>query len=161
MKGKQFALTSSFILHPSSFLSNADSDLERRVEDARGELAQGCEHPAREDDEHDDGRDYLRHEGERLLLHLRERLQEAYDEPDHEARQERRQRQEQYEPERLARERHESLHCVPLLTLPRRRQVYPSTRLRIRISQPSTNTKSSSLNGSDIIVGESMNMPIA
>src|SRR3712207_1523178 len=38
----------------SSIYSNADADLEHRVEDAARELAERAEHPAGEDDEDDD-----------------------------------------------------------------------------------------------------------
>src|SRR6185437_4783887 len=67
-------------------MRSAPADRDETVEDLGGEIRQRREHEGAEQREHGGDRDHLRHEDERRLVDLRDRLHERDDEADDERR---------------------------------------------------------------------------
>jgi len=109
-------------------------------------------HPRARRHYRDSYRDQLHGEPQCLLLYLRERLKERYDETNHRSDDDRYER----EPEHKDQTR---LCIVKQLRLVH--QMYPLMRPCMRSVHPFTITNSSSLNGSDIVTGDTIIIPIA
>src|SRR5581483_4121747 len=123
----------------------------RNADEHRGhEGDQRIEHPRREQQHRAEHREDLRHERQRRLVDLRDRLKHADQQPDHEAQSEHRRGHEQHRLERAASQIHDHVrrHWKDLT-------MEPTTRYH-----PSASTNRISLNGSEITTGGSSIMPI-
>src|SRR3954447_14208277 len=125
------------------------------IEQALGEADQLGEHPVARDQQRDRDGDDLRDEGEGLLLDLGRRLEQRDEEADQQSGQ-------QHGSGHLGSDHHGLCRdlgdvCIRHQPLP----PYEPTRAVVISAQPSTTTKSSSLKGSDTMVGGTIIMPIA
>src|SRR5947209_1152681 len=113
----------------------------------------GRAHPGsrrREDREH---RDHLRHERERLLLNLRRRRKDRDRDADEQREQDRRHRHHDGDEDGFVRDLNDEVLNF--------HYSYPSTSPRVIRYQPSTRTNSNILNGSEMVVGDSICIPSA
>ena len=108
--------------------------------------------PRRAGEEREGNRDQLHSKAERLLLYLSKRLKKRDDDADHRRHQDRNQRKPEDDDEA-------GLGVIKYLRLAH--IMYPFTSPWIRSVQPLTMTNRSSLNGKEIVTGETIIMPIA
>ena len=117
-----------------------------RVEEKRGADPRGA------GEEREGNRDQFHREAERLLLDLREGLQERNEDADH-------RRDENRDERKPQDEQKTRLRIVQKLRLAH--ITYPLMRPWMRSVHPSTMTNSNSLNGREIVTGETIIMPMA
>ena len=109
-------------------------------------------HPRRAYKKREGNRDEFHREAQRLLLYLRQRLKERDENADERGDGNRDQRKPQYD---------YKAHLRIVENLRVAHSIYPLTSPWMRSVQPFTITKRSSLNGSEIVTGETIIMPIA